>query len=159
MRRSKNMKKKIVTLLTATTLALSISACGGNNNDNGTKEPDTKTPATTEEKTPTDLTGTWRSEENDGSYQEAIITENAIEINWVSDDGKTKDLYWAGTYTAPNEAIDEYSWVSENDTEKTDTALLASSDETKEFTYKDGKISYEASALGTTKIMELTKQE
>lgn len=159
MRRSKNMKKKIVTLLTATTLALSISACGGNNNDNGTKEPDTKTTATTEEQTPTDLTGTWHSEENDGSYQEAIITENAIEINWVSDGGKTKSLYWAGTYTAPTEYTQKYSWISKNDTEKTDSALLASSDETKEFTYENGKISYEASALGTTTTIELTKQE
>ena len=159
MRRSKNMKKKIVTLLTATTLALSISACGGNNNDNAAKEPDTKTTATTGKKTPTDLTGTWRSEENDGSYQEAVIMENTIEINWVSDGGKTKSLYWAGTYTAPTESIDKYSWTSENDTEKTDSALLASSDETKEFTYENGKISYEASALGTTTTIELTKQE
>lgn len=156
MRKSKIMKKKIVTLLTATTLALSISACGGN--DNGAKESDTKTTATTEAKTPTDLTGTWRSKENDGSYQEAIITENTIEINWVSDGGKTKSLYWAGTYTAPTESVDKYSWTSENDTEKTDSALLASSDETKDFTYENGKISYQASALGTTTTMELTKQ-
>jgi len=37
-------------------------------------------------------------------------------------------------------------------------ALLASSDDTKEFTYKDGVISYEASAMGTTKKVELTKK-
>ena len=42
--------------------------------------------------------------------------------------------------------------------EKTGMALLASSDDTKEFTYKDGVISYEASAMGTTKKVELTQK-
>ena len=71
----------------------------------------------------------------------------------------TKSLYWAGSYIAPESAVTEYSWTSENDTEKTGSALLASGDDTKEFTYKDGVISYEASAMGTTKTMKLTKQK
>ena len=81
-----------------------------------------------------------------------------IEINWVSDGGNTKSLYWAGTYVAPTEPTNDYAWTSENDKEKTGMALLASSDDTKEFTYKDGVISYEASAMGTTKKVELTKE-
>ena len=108
---------------------------------------------------PTDLTGTWQSEENDGSYQEAVISDDRIEINWVSDGGDTKSIYWIGTYEAPTEAADEYSWTSERNKEETDTALLASTDDTKEFTYKDGVISYEASALGTTTTVELSKVE
>ena len=108
---------------------------------------------------PTDLTGTWQSEENDGSYQEAVISDDRIEINWVSDGGDTKSIYWIGTYEAPTEAVDEYSWTSERNKEETDTALLASTDDTKEFTYKDGVISYEASALGTTTTVKLSKVE
>ncbi|MDE5909814.1 MAG: hypothetical protein K2H52_13885 [Lachnospiraceae bacterium] len=105
-----------------------------------------------------DLSGTWKSEENNGSYQEAVITADTIEINWVSDNGATKSIYWVGTYTAPTEATDTYEWISERDKEKTDFALLASTDDTKTFSYSKGKISYSASALGTTTTVELTKE-
>lgn len=130
------MKKTIFALALAVSM---LTACGG------------KAEATS------DLTGTWTSEKSGDSYQEAVITDNYIEINWMSKD--TKSLYWAGSYIAPESAVTEYSWTSENDTEKTGSALLASGDDTKEFTYKDGVISYEASAMGTTKTMKLTKQK
>ncbi|WP_367941127.1 hypothetical protein [Enterocloster citroniae] len=130
------MKKTIFALALAVSM---LTACGG------------KAEATS------DLSGTWTSEKSGDSYQEAVITDNYIEINWMSKD--TKSLYWAGSYIAPESAVTEYSWTSENDTEKTGSALLASGDDTKEFTYKDGVISYEASAMGTTKTMKLTKQK
>ena len=38
-------------------------------------------------------------------------------------------------------------------------AIMDFSNETKEFTYKDGVISYEASAMGTTKTVKLEKQD
>lgn len=129
------MKKTIFALALAVSM---LTACGG------------KAEATS------DLSGTWTSEKSGDSYQEAVITDNYIEINWMSKD--TKSLYWAGSYIAPESAVTEYSWTSENDTKKTGSALLASGDDTKEFTYKDGIISYEASAMGTTKTMKLTKQ-
>lgn len=146
------MKKQILMMVMISTISLSITACGKSDTPDNTVN---QTETTMEEST--DLTGTWISEESDGTYQEATITDNYIEINWVTPDSTS--LYWAGTYVAPSGAVDEYSWISENDTEKTDSALLASSSETKEFTYKDGVITYEASALGTTKTVELKKQE
>lgn len=152
------MKKKMAILLIAGTLALSFTACGSESagsTDNTEKE----SAAEEAPEEPTDLTGTWKSEDNEGSWMEASITADTIEINWISDDGKTKSIYWIGTYQAPDEAVDEYSWTSERDKEKTDTALLASTDDTKDFTYKDDIISYEVSAMGTTTTMELTKSE
>lgn len=128
------MKKTIFAIALAITM---LTACGE------------KTEATS------DLSGTWTTEKSGDSYQEAVITDSYIEINWVTADSKS--LYWAGSYTAPESAITEYSWTSENDKEKTGSALLASGDDTKAFTYKDGAISYEASAMGTTKTMKLTK--
>ncbi len=154
-KRGKQMKKKILVFMMAVAMSLSIIACGGSKDSDN---PETKQEVAEVEK-PTDLTGTWKSEENNGSYQEAIITADSIEINWVSDGGDTKSIYWIGTYEAPTEAVDEYSWTSERDKEATDTALLASTDDTKDFTYKDGVISYEASALGTTTKVELKKQK
>ena len=104
-----------------------------------------------------DLSGTWTSEKSGDSYQEAIITDNYIEINWMSKGSKS--LYWAASYVATESAVSEYSWTSENDKDKTGSALLASGDDTKEFTYKDGVISYDVSAMGTTTTMKLTKAE
>ncbi len=105
---------------------------------------------------PTDLTGTWVSEESEGSYQEAVISNDTIEINWVTPDSKA--IYWIGSYEAPTEAVDEYSWTSSGDTEKMASALLDSQDELKDFKYKDGVISYDASMMGVTKTVELKKQ-
>lgn len=152
------MKKKIITVMLISTIALTFSACSGKSGETN----DINQGASEEEKEqeePTNLTGTWQSEENDDSYQEAIISDDRIEINWVSDGGDTKSIYWIGTYEAPTEAVDEYSWTSERNKEETDAALLASTDDTKDFTYKNGVISYEASALGTTTTVELSKVE
>lgn len=129
--------KKIIFVITLLTAVL--TACGG------------RTEAIS------DLSGTWTSQKSDDSYQEAVISDNYIEINWISTDSKS--LYWAGTYISPNDAVSEYSWISENDKEKTDSALLASGDDTKEFTYKDGVISYKTSAMGTTTTTKLKKSK
>lgn len=152
------MKKKLVAIMMISAISLTFSACGGNS-DNAGASGQTASEEEKEPEEPTDLTGTWQSEENDGSYQEAVISEDRIEIDWVSDGGDTKSIYWIGTYEAPTEAVDEYSWTSERNIEETDTALFASTDDTKDFTYKDGVISYEASALGTTTTVELKKSE
>ena len=152
----KKMKKKVLTLMLVLAVGTMLSACGESKESNNKGEENTET--VEKEKEPTDLTGTWKSEDNDGSYQEAVISADYIEINWVSDGGNTKSLYWAGSYAAPTEYVEEYSWTSTNDQEKTSSALLASSDETKEFSYEEGKISYEASALGTTTTMYLEKE-
>lgn len=148
------MKKKIITLFLAGTMAISLIACGGSDSQGSSDSS-----AQEQEEEPTDLTGTWQSENNNGSYQEAVITEDSISINWVTDNGDTTSIYWVGTYVPPTEAVDEYSWTSERDTEATDNALLASQDDTKDFEYKDSVISYEVSAMGTTEKLELTKIE
>ena len=107
-----------------------------------------------------DLSGTWRQvgTESEDAYQEAIISGDTIEIYWMSDGGDTKSLYWAGTYLPPEELTDPYSWDSVNNTEKTASALLASNDETKTFTFEDGVLIYSVSAFGTTTKMKLEKK-
>ena len=117
-------------------------------------------PQQEEQKKPLDLSGEWKqvNSKSEDSYQEATIQDNVIEINWVSDGGDTKSLYWSGTYEAPTEATESYTWDSVNDTSKTANALLASGDETKTFTYENGVLSYEASALGTTTTVKMERQ-
>lgn len=94
---------------------------------------------------------------NHHSYMTAVISGDTMEIYWTSENGDTNSLYWAGSFTAPDTADEPYKWISENDHSKTDMAMLASGDDTKEFTYQNGVISYTASALGTTKTVKLEK--
>lgn len=148
------MKKKAVAILMIFILSAGLWACGSSSTETDSEKSSPK-----EAKEPTDLTGTWKSEENEGAWMEATITSDSIQIDWVSDEGKTKSIYWVGTYEAPTNDITEYSWTSERNKEETDTALLASTDDTKDFTYKDDVISYEVSAMGTTTTVELSKAE
>ena len=143
--------KRFLALVLALCLCFALAACRGG----GSQESETpETPAP-----PLDLTGEWKqvNSNSEDSWQSATITGDAIEVYWVSDGGDTKSLYWAGSYIAPETSEESYTWDSVNDTEKTETALLASSDETKTFTYEAGQISYEVSALGTTTTVRLEK--
>lgn len=147
--------KKVKMLLAVATCVVALTACGGAGSAQGSTP---QSAAESVEQAP-DLTGTWKQVNgSDESYQEATISGDTIEIYWVSDGGDTKSLYWAGTYEAPTES-GAYSWNSVNDHEKTDSALLASGDDTKTFSYDDGVLSYSASALGTTTTIKLEKAE
>ena len=142
-----------------THLALFLFGCGGGASG-GSDGSTSDAPQQEEQKKPLDLSGEWKqvNSKSEDSYQEATIQDNVIEINWVSDGGDTKSLYWSGTYEAPTEATESYTWDSVNDTSKTANALLASGDETKTFTYENGVLSYEASALGTTTTVKMERQ-
>lgn len=108
-----------------------------------------------------DLTGGWQqiNSTNSNNYQIAKITNNTIEIYWYDKTNNIASLYWAGSFTAPTNFQKSHSWISENDAIKTDAAFLASRDETKTFTYQDGQISYEVSALGMTQTFILEKTD
>lgn len=140
--------KKLITLCLCAIMALSMAACSQQATDTGATETQT-------EKKVLNLEGTWISDD-EGMVHQAEIKNGVIEIYWVSED--TKALYWAGTYEAPTDDKEPYSWTSANDTEKTSTAMLASSDAEKTFTYEDGVLSYSASAMGVTKTVKLTRQ-
>lgn len=106
-----------------------------------------------------DLTGNWTQTNSKSTtdYQAMVISGNTMEIYWVSEDEGTRSLYWAGTFTPPTMGGDTYSWISTNDHSKTDMALLASSDDTKAFTYRGGEISYSASAFGSSMTVRMTR--
>lgn len=135
-------------------LLAGLSACG----ESATSSSDTSNQITNEKKIeqPADLTGTWKQVNGEKDhYQEATITADSIEINWIAPD--TKSLYWSGSYTAPTKAGD-FSWTSTGDTEKMKASLLGSQDPTKDFKYSNGEITYQSSAMGTTTTIRLKKQ-
>lgn len=148
------MKKKVVSLMLSAVLALSLAACG----ESGGGE--TQTQAPTPEPVP-DLTGEWKQVDgnSEDTYHGIYISGDTIEIYWVTESDGTTALYWAGSFKAPTDNKEPYTWVSENDHNKTGMALLASGDDTKEFTYSDGQISYSASAMGMTTTVKAEKGE
>lgn len=150
------MRKRALAMIFAAFMALSLTACGGGTSTQSASETDAQ--QAEEAPQPPDLTGEWVqvNSESEDSYQEATITEDTITVNWVAPDSTA--LYWAGTFEAPTTADEPYSWDSVNDTEQTSTAILASPDETKTFTYEDGQISYEVSMMGVTTTVRLEKQ-
>lgn len=155
------MLKKITAILMVILMVGSLAACGNSQTDNGQSnnaQPNSSAEQKKTTKAPADLSGEWKQKNGDkDNYQIAKIANGTIEIYWHSETDESDSLYWAGTYDAPTTADEPYTWNSKNDTEKTDNALLASGDATKTFTYEDGEISYQASALGTTKTIRLEK--
>lgn len=101
---------------------------------------------------PLDLAGKWKQTNSkaDTAWQAITITKNTIDIQWVSDNGDTKSVYWVGTFPAPKTTADAYEWISKRDRKKTDGAALASTAKTKAFAYANGVLSYEVTMLGTT---------
>ncbi len=141
--------KRSLAMILALVLAFLLIACGGE------KQTEPKTPPS-----PPELIGSWKqtNSNSEDTWQAAEISDSTIEVYWISDKGETKALYWAGTFSAPETADEPYTWESENDKNKTDTALLASGDDTKSFTYKNGEISYEVTAFGVTQTVHLAKE-
>lgn len=147
------MKKLAIIVLGAALLVTVFTGC----NSSSASLVKSKT---TQKQVP-DLTGSWKQTngQSESSYQLATISGDTIEIYWMSDSGDSKSLYWAGTFVAPTTADEPYKWDSKNDHNKTENAMLASSDDTKTMTYQNGVLSYEASALGTTTTIKLEKQK
>ena len=111
----------------------------------------------TESVEPLDLTGQWIQENADASnYMAATIREDGrIGVFFIMENFDGPQIYWVGTYEAPQDNAEEYSWISENTFGG--NALLSSSDETKEFTYQSGKISYPITIQGKKGTVSLIR--
>ena len=82
---------------------------------------------------------------------EAEIKDDVITINWISDEGESTSVFWVGSY--------DYSRESKRDKDKTAKEPRASSDDTKKFTYKDGKLTYQMTGFGVTTTMSMTREK
>ena len=148
------MKKILAPLALA--VAVVLTGCGG-----AEPAPAGAAPSKATQDAPPvpDLAGTWKqgNSASKDAYQEARITGDTISIDWVSDGGDTTSIYWVGTFKAPTNATEPYTWTSKRDVAKTESALLASTDDSKEFTFEGDTISYKVSALGSTTTVKLKK--
>ena len=132
----------------------SLTACDAAN-DAGSNTATAGEVMTSDPPVPT-LTGVWEAANPKGAdtTQRAFISDSTITIYWVQGSTEDRALYWTGSFKAPT-SPGPYTWTSNNDHEQTNTALLASTDDTKDFTYKDDHITYKATAAGVTKTITL----
>lgn len=171
------MKRKL-SLTLALLLTTAIVACGSESNTSGTASEGTapteanseaapsseeKTKAPSEEKAeevaaPLDLTGLWVQEDHGETYMTATIRDDGlIGVFFVLEGDETPYTYWVGTYEAPTEATDKYSWTSEST--YAGNGILASSDSQKDFKYEKEKITYTVTMQGESKDVSLIRED
>lgn len=154
------VSKTIATVALLALLGVGTAACSApTGSDDANTDTSSAAPEEVEEAPePVDLTGGWKQTNSgaEDSFQSATITGENIEVYWNAPDMQA--IYWAGTIEVPSDGSTSFTWDSVNDKAKTDNALMASSDDTKTFTYTDGELSYEVTALGTTTTVRLAKQ-
>lgn len=101
---------------------------------------------------PTDLSGEWKSCQNDYVLEdytvEMKIEDNNAVVYLVSAEQNVKFLCWYGSYEAPKDEVTEYSWVSVNDTNMTKNSIFASDINEATFKYENGQISFDYSVFG-----------
>ena len=122
--------KKLTALFLAAAMLFSLAACAE-------KDPGP----------PPDLTGGWIQPSENEWFHIATITDDTIEIWWFLPSENDADLYWSGSFTPPVDGKEPYVWTSSNNYTEAELSKSykynrASREETKEFTYKDGVISY-----------------
>lgn len=160
--RGKGMKKRNIAALIV--MMACLSACGGQEADqtasnaateaqeasSESSEADAATteesPASTEAEEPAadalDLTGQWVTESSDdGTMMVANIEGGAVSVFYIIADDDTPWTYWVGTYDAPTTDEDAWSWTSTST--YTGNGLMASGDDTKDFSYKNGALSFD----------------
>ena len=149
--------RKIAVAVAGVALALTLGACSGQPQGNATNQQQA---APVEQKKPLDLTGKWHATNSadESSAFEAEIKDNVITIYFVDKKADTKSLYWQGTAPAPDTTDDKYNFTSQADTDALSKSLFGSQDKTKDFKYENGVLSFDFSALGTTKTIKMERE-
>jgi hypothetical protein len=141
--------------------ALALTGCGATD-----AMPASTAPAATDEPKPAqetpqapDLTGDWKQSNSlsETDFMTATIADGVISIDWELGSEDMTAAYWVGTFEAPADATEPFAWTSQRDAAATDTAVMASTDDTKEFTYKEGQISFTVSIQDKSATVELKK--
>jgi len=88
--------------------------------------------------------GKWIALEHaEGTYIYAMVENDTITVRRHLEDGD-EELIWQGSYEAPDDETGTYSWISVKASSTMDDMVYQN--ETKEFTYDDGILSFDISS-------------
>lgn len=146
-------------LATIVLLAAALTGCSAPSGGTPSDANPAGTDSTPTPEPPLSLVGEWKAtnSEAEDAWQSAVITDDTISVDWVAEGGDTTAIFWIGSYIAPTEATTTYEWESIGDTEKMSTALMASQEEKKRFSYDDGVLTYEVSMMGVSKQITMER--
>lgn len=110
-------------------------------------------------KTPSALVGHWHQTSNGihGTEMSADISSSQIKIeleysNW-------EDMYWVGSFDGRRNPKKQFSYLSIGNRSSMDLSLYGSAQQYKNFTYKNGDLSYNFEMLGKKTIVHMSKVE
>lgn len=134
-----NLRKKCIALA-LTAVMLLFAGCGtGNDTSSASAEKESQPQAL-------DLVGSWEQQDGGDDYHLAgFIKDDLIELHWVSSYDQNGSVYWAGTYVAPKDMTEPYTWESERNDAILQTSAYGCVDATRTFTYQDGVLTMAAS--------------
>lgn len=141
--------------------ALALTGCGAMDAPPASDSAATAAEVKPVEETPQapDLVGAWKqsNSKSETDFMTAAIADGVISIHWELGSEDITAVYWVGTFEAPEDPDGPHTWISERDTAATDTAVMASTDDTKEFTYDKDNISFTVSLQGESATVEMKK--
>ncbi len=155
--------KKMAAAAACFALALALTGCGGGE----TAQPEAQGDAPAQEQQAQEpepapapnlsLDGVWTFDGADGTKNaiSAIIEGDTIKVTFNLEGGPM--VYWAGTYDAPASPDDAHQWTSVNDKSITGASFMGSGADTKDFSYKNGVLSFEVTIQGDTAQVDMTK--
>ena len=141
-------RKKLLAVALIGALLL-LAGCGSNGETSSASAESESAPVET-----LNLEGSWIAEvQGSGYYLAGFIKDNLIELHWVSSYDQNGSVYWAGSYKAPKDKPDTYTWESTRNDPIMNTSAYASVDASRSFTYADGKLTLAGSSTGVETVL------
>lgn len=154
--------KAIVAIAASAALALTLAGCASNGGgSSAAPEQGSQPPAQEQKKAPLSLDGKWKQTNSNNpseAWMEANISGDVVTVNYIAKGGDTEAVFWVGSYEAPTTSDDSYSFTSTRDAEATKNSFFASTDDTKDFEYADGVLSFKMTWQGTTSTIKLERE-
>lgn len=142
------LRKKILAMALVGAMLL-LAGCGSGGDTSSASAESENAPAET-----LNLEGSWIAEVQGSDYYLAgFIKDNLIELHWVSSYDQNGSVYWAGSYKAPKDKPDTYTWESTRNDPIMNTSAYASVDASRSFTYADGKLTLAGSSTGAETVL------
>ncbi|MDK8483680.1 DUF5067 domain-containing protein [Corynebacterium sp. MSK105] len=102
--------------------------------------------------------GTWKQVDSasDDGWMEASTTDDVVTVEWVFNNGEKRMVFWIGSFDSAKAAAGN-TVASQRDSVATDTELMASTDDQKDFTVKNDTLSFKVSFDDADFTAELKK--
>ena len=104
------------------------------------------------------MEGTWVvvDSEQVENYMDAVISNGKITVTYHLNHEEVATIFWTGSYEAGE---GNYSWVSRGETETKRKSPIASTETEKEFTVRDGVLSFPIASDDGIRTVNLQKHE